>query len=244
MISIKRGPCPPSLVNAQAGSVKYNKKDVVAALWEMQYGKCCYCERLINNERFDKEVEHFRPKSVFKALINTWENLLLVCRQCNGEKGNKFPVLWKTSGGLVVVNIKPLILDEEEMMALEPAIIDPSLVDPEQHIDYDALDILDDDNKFFGMIKARENSHLGQTTIKTIQLNNSRYAELRTLHYCHLGDLYINLVLAINNNRMEKRVANIKERFVILLSPGSEFLALTRAFAREKKLNRLGITVE
>lgn len=49
-------------------------------------GLCAYCE-----ERDKGEVDHFRPKSKFPALVYEWSNWLFACHNCNQAKGNKWP---------------------------------------------------------------------------------------------------------------------------------------------------------
>ncbi len=91
MIKIRRTPCPAILLGKTPEGTHYNKTEVVSALWAMQHGKCCYCERRLPETGHLKAVEHFRPKSVFPELRNEWRNLLLACSQCNGQKADKFP---------------------------------------------------------------------------------------------------------------------------------------------------------
>lgn len=53
-------------------------------------GKCAYCESLINARR-SKQVEHFRPKSLFPSLAYDFENYFLACNGCNGAKSDNWP---------------------------------------------------------------------------------------------------------------------------------------------------------
>jgi hypothetical protein len=56
-------------------------------------GQCVYCA--ISEARFggyrNFHVEHFRPKSRFKALVDDYGNLFYVCSICNAFKGNHWP---------------------------------------------------------------------------------------------------------------------------------------------------------
>lgn len=49
-------------------------------------GLCAYCE-----ESCRGQVDHFRPKSRFPALVYEWTNWLYVCPECNQAKGDKWP---------------------------------------------------------------------------------------------------------------------------------------------------------
>ena len=93
MIFIVRSDVPKTLLGKTHEGDHYNKPQVVEALWEMQHGKCCYCEIDLPKKGHLKAVEHFAPKSIFKGLRNEWENLLLACSLCNGEKSNKYSVI-------------------------------------------------------------------------------------------------------------------------------------------------------
>ena len=100
MIKINRVNCPVSLNKDDSKFTEkdYKNEDVVKALLNMQYYKCCYCERDLK-ELSDSEIEgeHYSPRSSFKDqngniqwhLANKWENLLCVCRSCNLRKSEK-----------------------------------------------------------------------------------------------------------------------------------------------------------
>jgi 5-methylcytosine-specific restriction endonuclease McrA len=81
----------------------YADPTVKDALIEAQYGKCCFCERLVGG---DGDVEHFRPKRGYCQnkgeriqrpgyywLAYNWDNLYLSCSSCNQrQKRNLFPL--------------------------------------------------------------------------------------------------------------------------------------------------------
>ena len=50
---------------------------------------CGYCERNCRGE-----VDHFRPKSRFPALVYEWSNWIFACHECNQAKGDK----WSETG--------------------------------------------------------------------------------------------------------------------------------------------------
>lgn len=52
------------------------------------HGLCAYCEEICRGE-----VDHFRPKSRYPALVYCWSNWLFACHDCNHAKGEKWPPL-------------------------------------------------------------------------------------------------------------------------------------------------------
>ncbi|MFL6195234.1 MAG: hypothetical protein ACJ75H_13750 [Thermoanaerobaculia bacterium] len=59
-----RGLDPSSLTSGDFDRAIYGNQEVKTALWQMQHGKCCFCEQ--DMERRHSDVEHFRPKSEAK----------------------------------------------------------------------------------------------------------------------------------------------------------------------------------
>ena len=159
MIKVNRRLCPDALREAPTEGDHYNKPAIVDTLWNMQHGKCCYCEKKVPNEGHEKTVEHFRPKAdaYYPELRNAWNNLLLACTGCNGKKSSHFPT------------------DENEI----PLLIDPSdpHIDPEEHLDF-IVDIHNDEI-LDGAIIEKNSSSLGRTTIDTVGINRKHYIEMR-----------------------------------------------------------------
>lgn len=59
-------------------------------IYEYQFGRCYYCDKDIKYN--DITIEHIIPKSVCKKNnipSNIFENLWIVCNNCNQERGNK-----------------------------------------------------------------------------------------------------------------------------------------------------------
>jgi len=48
---------------------------------------CCYCE-----DSFARDIDHFRPKTLYPNDTFVWENYLLACPTCNGNKKDKFAI--------------------------------------------------------------------------------------------------------------------------------------------------------
>ena len=101
-------------IQIKACQKKYGHKKVKDQLELMFSEKCAYCESHINVVTTG-HIEHFRPKSRFKAQTFEWLNLLLSCPNCNNKqhKGDKFPSVH--AGG---------------------RLIDPSIVNPATHFEF------------------------------------------------------------------------------------------------------------
>lgn len=70
---------------------RYNKRDVKSALKRMYNKLCCYCESRIENVT-KAHIEHRKPKSrdKFPECTFEWDNLHLVCPNCNNLKGDQW----------------------------------------------------------------------------------------------------------------------------------------------------------
>ncbi len=223
MIKILRRNCPQSLQkpNDQFVEDDYKKSDVLKTLLNMQYGKCCYCERyLLALSPTEREVDHFMPKSSFKDssgrpqwhLANNWKNLLYSCRTCNNKKLNRSPF---------------------NQYSGEREIIDPSIdIDPEEHIEF----IID-----YPVIsyKARNSSLLGGSTIDKLKLSDREdlYANHRKI-MLEIETQFTDIINAIISNDTLAIKQAIKQ-LEMCMSANKPFAAFSRCFIRERleKLN-------
>ena len=227
LIQIKRSRCPTILKNAAADSKKYPHHSVVSELWRMQAGKCCYCEQKIPEKGHAKAVEHFKPKSKFKAQRNHWPNLLLACSQCNGNKSDQFPVMLTNNPG----EVKLIYVKKSGKKV--PALIDPSKkTNPEVHLTYHTDPMADDD--LAGQIFPRNGSPQGTATISVIGLDQAFFHRLRRAHFWTLVRTYVALREA---NDQDGRQAALLQ-FNNLISQGGVFAGLAREFARKAELDR------
>lgn len=102
--------------------------------------RCMYC-----TDSHGCDIEHFRPKKPCPTQAFNWLNLLLCCTTCNRKKGDQFPT----------VNGAPLL-------------IDPTVDDPWQHLDFEPES---------GLIKARydvlsdQRSPKGLETVRLLALD-------------------------------------------------------------------------
>jgi hypothetical protein len=131
MIRIARRIEPPELVavrEARLGAaraaisasqrIEFKEYDLVKSqLAAMQHIKCCYCDKREEQAKY-RDVEHYRPKSVYWWLAWTWENLLFSCVDCNREyKRDQFPL---SPGDLA------LAAEQIPPGAEHPLVLDPS----------------------------------------------------------------------------------------------------------------------
>jgi len=120
MIKLDRTPKPVELTTALQVALTDEFKLTGKSVWNIDFikkallgfsnDKCCYCEANINEESKYLEVEHFHHKDTYKEEVLEWENLLPSCKKCNGTKNN-------------------------HDTKIEP-IIDPSIIDPKNHLKY------------------------------------------------------------------------------------------------------------
>lgn len=64
-------------------------------LTRLQHGKCAYCERWASGR--NGQIDHFRPRRPIESgwwwLNWSWDNLLIACGGCNGEKSERSPLI-------------------------------------------------------------------------------------------------------------------------------------------------------
>lgn len=140
--------------------------------------KCCYCEANINEESKYLEVEHFHHKGTYKDEVLEWENLLPSCRKCNGTKN-------------------------DHDTKLEP-IIDPSKIDPKDHLKYWRYRIKGSDD--FGKLTVSVLNLNDQDRLvkKRFEIGNAIQEKLEQLN--ELAEDYIQGIQA--NTRKKNRIIN------------------------------------
>ena len=67
---------------------RYKHNEIKTRLVGIYNGKCAFCEQ---KEEL-MHVEHYRPKQKYYWLFLSWDNLLLACAKCNGNKSTHFPI--------------------------------------------------------------------------------------------------------------------------------------------------------
>ena len=159
MIKIQR-PAEPPILSESSAVDRWGHDDVREALHKMQYRKCCYCERLLDSEGSNQQIEHFWPKTIYPEKQYQWDNLLLACGRCNRKKHNKFP----TNYG-------------------NPVLIDPAddNIDPEDHIKF--VVGRDVHIELIGGCFWSPGSARGEVTIKVLDLWGYDHHYARNLHF-------------------------------------------------------------
>lgn len=139
--------------------------EVRTALVHLFRNKCAYCESQFLSH--SPNLEHFRPRTNARDprrgtvdpdhywwLFYEWENLYLVCQDCNVNKRDQFPVAGVRA---------PAGATGAELLKEEPLLLDPCGDDPASHLDF-----LED-----GRVEPRAGSNRVRalTTIETLGLN-------------------------------------------------------------------------
>jgi hypothetical protein len=202
MIKINRTACPDFLdtKRRKLGANDYAHQTVVDALLEMQYFKCCFCEKYLPDiGRTAQWVEHFIAKtsSRFKNAnnsinwnqANAWTNLLFSCSTCNSSKGRLEP--FSPSG--------------------HRKLIDPSdsSIDPENYIDFIIIDEVI-------VYKSKGRGRLGRNTIQNLKLQSRMdiYSFLRkqkTIIDSNFSDL-VNALMEGNNHMVQSNLNDLRRK--------------------------------
>lgn len=70
------------------GPKKYTQ--LLSILLSSTFNHCAYCDNYpMGGRRIKPEIDHFKPKSIFKQLAYQWENLFVACRYCQ-ERINEY----------------------------------------------------------------------------------------------------------------------------------------------------------
>ena len=228
MIKINRVSCPPSLNKDDSEFVEkdYKKEAVVTALLQMQYYKCCYCERDLKDlSTTEREGEHYSPRSSFKDqngiikwhLANKWENLLYVCRTCNSKK----------------LETPPFNKDSGEREIIDPTCPD---IDPEDHSDF----IIDDIVICF---KETDGSALGDSTIEKLKFSNrldllKRFRKINKIIEGKFVDI-VNALTSDNQHETDSLIKELSQR----MNADKEFAAFSRNAIRktQNQMNSVSI---
>lgn len=160
----------------------YGDASVKEALFEAQYGKCCYCEYKPRPGHWG-DVEHFRPKQAVQQsaggpllrpgyywLAYEWDNLLFSCPICNREhKRNLFPL---SQPG------RRARTHRDDLAEEEPLLINPAEEDPASYIGFrrEIAFAIDENQK-------------GRTTIDVLKLNRPDLTESRLTVYKRMQTL-------------------------------------------------------
>ncbi|MFZ2725337.1 MAG: hypothetical protein WAX77_03705, partial [Methylococcaceae bacterium] len=204
----------------------YAHETVKSVLKTMQDDKCCYCEaKIVHNSYGD--VEHFRPKAGYQQkatdklsetgyywLAYTWDNLLFSCTLCNQKhKKNLFPL----------VNPQNRACNHhDDINSEEPLLINPSKINPQEHISFRAE-----------IPYAVNNSIYGKTTINDIGLDRESLNENRRIKLNVIIQLVDIIKLAkeqANNTELQQIATEIKNQLSDYILNTAEYSAMINVY--------------
>lgn len=212
MITIIRRSSPRVLLSNPNNVDRFSHKSVVKTLVEMQNRKCCYCESDLPTDGLHKHVEHIKPKSKYTSLRNSWENLLLACSQCNGNKKESYPL--DNNGNSLFV--------------------DPSKEDPEQCIGF-YVDFKDEE--YYGLPMALDKDLRAEETIKTLNLRDKYYRKKHRAMIRILARLLLRLQEAIEIQNIPD-ISDCKAEIKNKMKADRPWAGVARAFAQYYKLDQ------
>lgn len=109
-------------------------------LLKMCGGECSYCGKILD----EWDIDHYLPKTPFKYLSYSYENMLPSCKRCNQDlKKDKYPKSLSHKINFAekhIYNIiSGLVLYERESVLrnTEDRILEPSFDFPEEHLEFD-----------------------------------------------------------------------------------------------------------
>lgn len=201
-------------------------------LQQYQNGKCCFCERQ-RDANAEADVEHFRPKLEVTENLNhpgywwlayEWSNLLFSCKKCNsGYKKNHFPLVDETTR----------VAKKGNDLSMErPMLINPSLEDPADFIDYDWDS---DPGKVFLVGKDPENRGSETFRILGLVVRDDLYkGRMHTVLSLKMVDQILH-AYSPQHSLYQQAIQKLKRK----TEPNQEYLGLTHCYIRRKGLEGL-----
>ncbi len=157
---------------------------VIQILQEIQNHKCAYCETHLK-DIYTRTVSHYRPLSnatdpkhgvghvdCYAWFAYEWQNLMLICDECNSYKLNYFPISGQTAKAF---SSWRMAQNQEN-----PLLLNPFEVDPFKHLMFDT------DGVVVG------SSETGKITIELLNLNRIELKNSRKKHIQNVLNLIIN----------------------------------------------------
>jgi uncharacterized protein (TIGR02646 family) len=177
----------------------------LAKLRLLYFNKCAYCEKPImpydNHEdskdiRWHFTVEHYRPKDFYYWLAYEWSNLLLLCKECNSEKGNIFPFIGKHPYGMTnkmkdlkhPITIKKQLdlakcrANHKDLLAENPSLLHPEIDEPELYLSFSTdgkikfadKKRLEETDEAYSMRQKRAENTISISKLNRFNLNEAR----------------------------------------------------------------------
>lgn len=207
-------------------SQPYKSTAVVNGLESLYHKKCCFCEQPIqkfkeqgktqpNNAR---TIEHYRPKSVYRWLAYSWDNLLLCCKGCNQPKGDDFPLegtqITTASPSDLAVNTIHCLAVTYNAIEL-PLYPHPEIENPRLHLIFDTKGLIDSENPRYKYL------------IEKCKLNERQeLVELRKKIYDDFKMEYdIIQIASISNEEKTARLMDLVQGFIKKCTPKEPFTA-------------------
>ena len=202
----------------------YGDPTVKAALISAQYGKCCFCERIIREEG---EIEHFRPKGGVQQsksgrlkkpgyywLAYDWDNLLWACSTCNQRyKQALFPL---------INPVRRAANHHQDVLHEVPLLIHPAQTDPVPYVGFRQE-----------IAYAKNGNRCGKVSIEVLGLNRANLIEARRDHLTRLK--YMRMIL--DQETLKESIEGLKlmqEARVFLrdaILDSSQFTSMARSAA-------------
>jgi uncharacterized protein (TIGR02646 family) len=203
----------------------YGHADVRKALYQLQNGKCGYCEKEV--EDTVEPLDHYRPKTRawrhdgckkdhgYWWLAFTWENLVYACSQCNSKKSCHFPL---------AIGSTSLVAEEVPQGDEIPLLLDPMTDNGVAHIEF----VLDKrENREIWIPQPRNDSPRGRWSIEIYDLKRDGLIKQYTAHVqSKVMPTVRNIQKNLSNasNILDKSLARAQAR---LLSPAQRFVGLS-----------------
>jgi 5-methylcytosine-specific restriction endonuclease McrA len=181
-------------VPTQYELTRYRHDQIKDVLVAETNGKCAYCESKILHTQFG-DIEHIFPRSLARQRTFEWENLTIACRVCNQGKTDRDP--------------------------LAEHIIDPYLVDPEEHLG------------FVGALIFSRGTALGTSSRAILSLGRPELCERRKTHLERILGIYETIFR--DDLPLTARKAIYEDLIANEGIPRSEYAAMTKAVINNMK---------
>jgi len=194
-------------------SGSHSNEDIKKALKIIYNNKCAYCGCDVENIH---QVEHYRPSSKYYWLALDWQNLLLVCSECNSNKSDKFPTFEVHLDNFISLE-NSSVLDSIEV---------PQIINPEQETDENL------EKHFTYNLKTGEivsETTRGKSTINTCKLNREDLCKRRREM---VGDFKNDILKFMNDSNSPSL------NLLLFATQQKEFLAFRR-YILEHKIDEL-----
>ena len=190
-------------------------RNAVTELRTLYKNKCAYCESAImppDNQNDSNEIrkyftiEHYRPKTFYYWLAYEWSNLLLLCKDCNSGKGDKFPFTGTHPYGMTnkMLSLEhPLTSSNEldlmksrandcDLLAENASLLHPEIDEPELYLSF-SID---------GQIKFADKK-LSEETDKDYEIRQKRAIDTISINKLDRFNLHQARLKIINDKKSE-----------------------------------------